>query len=76
VLAESGLIQWDGGADAVRPGHSVEPIAQLVAEMNHRVQRERALPSSPWQTSEPGEFNQYQGSASRPTISDGGRPPR
>lgn len=47
-LADAGLLRWEGGAGAVRPGHSLEAVAGLIGDIGGRVRREPVLPFSPW----------------------------
>ena len=47
-LADAGLVHWEGGAEPVRPGHSVEAVAALLDDVGRRVRRESALPFSSW----------------------------
>lgn len=47
-LADAGLLRWEGGAGAVRPGPDVEAVASLLDDVDRRIRRDPVVPSPPW----------------------------
>lgn len=52
-LVEAGLVRWEGGTAEVRPGHSVEAVARLIADVERRVRPAPATPAPSWRAGEP-----------------------
>lgn len=63
LLADAGLVHWEGGAGPVRPGHSVEAVAALLGDVGRRVRRDSVFPFSPWRA---GRSTETYGTTSSP----------
>lgn len=63
-LVEAGVVEWDGGAGAVWPGHSIDAIARLLGEVDRRVRPGAAVGWVGDRRAGPVEPSDYQPSRS------------
>ena len=61
-LAEVDLLRWEGGGSEVRPGHSIDAVAKLLAEVDRRVRPQPITTGADWQTGELTEAREAPGS--------------
>jgi len=62
-LAEVDLLRWEGSGSEVRPGHSIDAVAKLLAEVDRRVRPQPITTGADWQA---GELTEARGAPGSP----------